>query len=170
MLLKEEKIKEYKNFLPNDIFKTLKDTMMGDNFPWYFNDFTIAPGGSGYQFTHTFLSGTGNGISSDFLSILHPIIDKLKLEKVVRIKANLNPQTSIFNKGTGWHIDTNPPKLDQKTAIYYINTNNGYTQFKWRRKVKSIENRLVIFDATTKLCGFTCTDKKSRVLVNYNYY
>ena len=158
------------NFLSKDEFKLVQRVMMSADFPWYFNDFTIAPGGSGYQFTHTFLSGTGNGISSDFLSILHPIIDKLKLEKVVRIKANLNPQTSIFNKSTGWHIDTNPPKLNQKTAIYYINTNNGYTQFKWRRKVKSIENRLVIFDATTKHCGFTCTDKKSRVLVNFNYY
>jgi hypothetical protein len=27
----------YKDFLPKDVFKKLKDTMMGDYFPWYFN-------------------------------------------------------------------------------------------------------------------------------------
>ena len=156
------------NFLSKDEFKLVQGYLMSADFPWYFNDYTLRPGGSGYQFTHTFLSGY-NYPFSDFLSILDPIIIKLKPEKIIRIKANLNPQTSIFNKSTGWHIDTNPPNPNQKTAIYYINTNNGYTQFKWRRKVKSIENRLVIFDATTKHCGFTCTDKKSRVLINFNY-
>ena len=29
----------YKNFLPKDVFKNLKDSVMGYYFPWYFNDF-----------------------------------------------------------------------------------------------------------------------------------
>ena len=29
----------YKNFLPKDIFKKLKDNMTGEYFPWYFNDY-----------------------------------------------------------------------------------------------------------------------------------
>ena len=32
-------MKIYKNFLSKDVFKKLKDTMMGEYFPWYFNDY-----------------------------------------------------------------------------------------------------------------------------------
>ena len=57
------------NFLSKDEFKRVQGYLMSTDFPWYFNDYTLRPGGSGYQFTHTFLSGTGNGISSDFFSV-----------------------------------------------------------------------------------------------------
>ena len=39
-----------KNFLPKDVFKTLKDSMMGYYFPWYFNDFVNREGEKGDNF------------------------------------------------------------------------------------------------------------------------
>tara|TARA_B100000287_G_C20467580_1_gene715893 strand:- start:209 stop:700 length:492 start_codon:yes stop_codon:yes gene_type:complete len=157
------------NFLSEEYFRPIQSLMMGEDFPWYFNNYTVSPGGSGYQFTHTFLSGTGNGSYSDFSPMLQPIVDKLKVKRLIRIKANLNPQTFIFNRSTGWHVDYPRPLPEHKSAIYYVNTNNGYTQFKWRKKVKSVENRIVIADVTREHSGFTCTDKKSRVIINFNY-
>jgi hypothetical protein len=44
----------YKNFLPKDVFKTLKDNMMGYYFPWYFNDFVNREEEKGDNFQFTF--------------------------------------------------------------------------------------------------------------------
>lgn len=69
-----------------------------------------------------------------------------------------------------WNIskDDNP---DWKTAIFYINTNNGYTKFNIKKKiVKSKANRLVKFPAKIKHTGTTCTDKDERIVLNINYY
>jgi hypothetical protein len=53
--------------------------------------------------------------------------------------------------------------------VYYINTNNGWTEFKKGGKVKSVENRMLIFDSSLEHMGVTCTDQKSRVVINFNY-
>ena len=55
------------------------------------------------------------------------------------------------------------------TAILYINTNNGWTRFKKGARVKSIANRIVIFDSNLEHSGVTCTDEKRRVVMNFNY-
>ena len=55
------------------------------------------------------------------------------------------------------------------TAILYINTNNGYTKFKKGGKVKSVANRMLIFDSQLEHAGVTCTDALRRVVVNFNY-
>ena len=35
--------------------------------------------------------------------------------------------------------------------------------------VKSVANRMVIFPSDLEHAGFSCTDKKVRVLINFNY-
>jgi len=63
------------------------------------------------------------------------------------------------------HVDYN----DVTTAIFYINTNNGWTNFKNGDKVESVENRLVIFDSNLEHEGVTCTDEIRRLVINFNY-
>ena len=41
--------------------------------------------------------------------------------------------------------------------------------FKKGGKVKCIENRLVTFDSNLEHAGVTCTDKKRKVVINFNY-
>ena len=56
------------------------------------------------------------------------------------------------------------------TAIFYINSNNGYTIFKdTKEKVKSVPNRLLKFDTRMKHSGVSSTDEKRRVVINFNY-
>ena len=50
-----------------------------------------------------------------------------------------------------------------------MNTNNGYTEFEDGTVVKSIENRMVVFPANMKHRGTSCTNKKVRVIINFNY-
>ena len=70
----------------------------------------------------------------------------------------------------GFHIDNPISKTSkQKTAILYINTNNGYTKFK-KLKVNSEENKMIIFNSKEEHTGSSCTDQEFRVVINFNYY
>ena len=66
-------------------------------------------------------------------------------------------------------MGTNPWQC--KTAIFYINSNNGYTEFEETgEKVLSVANRVCIFDNGLQHAGVTTTDTINRVVVNVNYY
>ena len=54
------------------------------------------------------------------------------MASLVRIKANLNPVTETLQiHDDAWHNDFD----NMTTAIYYLNTNNGFTKFKNGDKV-----------------------------------
>ena len=168
------------NFLPSYHFKVLQSVMMGPDFEWYYNSQIIDKdkdnstyNSNDYQFIHGFYSSPlispskGKDIKSDSFFLLDLILQKLDVKKLYRIKANLNPRT-LFNVKTGYHVDES--ELDpHKTAVYYINTNNGGTQFKKGKKIKSLANTMVIFDSHLLHAGITCTDDKRRVVINFNY-
>ena len=64
-----------------------------------------------------------------------------------------------------------PEKLKYwSTSIFYVNTNNGYTKFEDGTKVESVANRLLTFPANMKHTGTSCTDEKTRVVINCNFY
>ena len=54
--------------------------------------------------------------------------------------------------------------------IFYLNTNNGYTEFENGEIVKCEENTLVTFDSQIKHRAVSQTDTKQRVVVNINYF
>ena len=56
------------------------------------------------------------------------------------------------------------------TSIFYINTNNGYTKFENGEKVESVANRMVTFSTNLKHTGTSCTDERTRVVINFNYF
>ena len=165
------------NFLPEYQFKQLQSIILGDEFSWYWNDTIVFPYEDGYnpkdyQFTHTIFDRRPpwNGSNSDYYqSLKHTsLFTLLGTNEFHRIKANLNPRT-IFNKSGGWHVDVEGYPQIKNTAVYYLNTCNGYTKFKKGGKVKSVENRIVIFDSSLKHAGYTCTDQKRRVVINFNW-
>ena len=96
---------------------------------------------------------------------LSPTI-RLELSELIKIKANLSFRTTekIIH---GYHVDL---PYECKTAIYYLNTNDGCTMFKDGREVGSVENRLVIFNSQLAHTGTTCTDQKIRSVINFNYF
>ena len=156
------------NFLPKKEFDDLKNTMESAYFPWYFNPFiTDASELSDidlYQFTHRLFVGR-EGPSSEGYQILEPIIQKLNVKAICRIKANLLVKTEKIREHA-FHTDF----FNNRTAIYYINTNNGYTKFADGKKIESIANRLIEFDSNMSHAGSTCTDQKCRIVININYY
>ena len=164
------------NFLPDYQFKQIQSIFLGSLFPWYWNETIVFPYEDGYnskdyQFTHVLFDQRPpwNNTPSNFYPIIRDtVLRSLGINECYRIKMNLNPRT-IFNNSGGWHVDfENEPEI-KNTAVYYLNTCNGYTKFKKGGKVKSVANRMVIFDSKLIHQGYTCTDQKRRVVMNFNW-
>jgi len=155
------------NFLSIPDYDKLQQLLLGLDFPWYLKP-SIANHKQGldqYQFVHTFFN-CSNPTINNFNPILQPLLDKLKANYILRIKANCRPRTSKLVL-SDYHTDMN---LNQQTAIYYLNTNNGYTKFLDDSKtVNSVANRLLTFDGSLKHCGASCTDDNTRIVLNINY-
>ena len=166
------------DFLPDYHFDQIKKIMMGTEistdpsdgiFPWYYISCITRPGDGRFQFTHTFyqIENPTPVLSPNYYSLFNIVQQKLGVKKLRRIKANLNPRT-FFHRKSDWHVDF-PTRPGGKTSILYMNTNNGWTEFKKGGKVKSVANRLVTFDSDLIHQGVTCTDQKIRVVINFNY-
>jgi hypothetical protein len=158
------------NFLEEHSFAKLQDAVLGSWFPWYFNngvsniDETNSQSYD-FQFTHTFF--TANKVTSDWFHLLDKILEKIKPITLLRVKANLltiSEKQEIFD----YHVDI-ADIANGKTAIFYINTNNGFTVFEDGTKISSVANRLLIFDANVLHTGTTCSDQKTRCVINFNY-
>ena len=158
------------NFLPEEYFRPLQQFLMGFDFDWYYNDYVLGRGGAKspgheFQFIHHFYRPF-SGVCSPHFNKLNPCFESLGAKTLVRVKANLGtitetPQTPEM------HTDSD---LNCKTAVFYINTNNGFTSLDGGAIIESRENRVAIFDSSTLHTGTTCTDSKVRVLINFNYF
>tara|TARA_Y100001938_G_C7906122_1_gene337136 strand:- start:43 stop:600 length:558 start_codon:yes stop_codon:yes gene_type:complete len=98
---------------------------------------------------------------------IKPLLKALKTSAIIKSKVNLTTRTPTLIEH-GFHVDH--PFPNAKTAVFYLNTCDGYTLFKNGDKVESIENRVVIFDSDLLHTGTTVTNKSRRVVVNINYY
>ena len=105
-------------------FNKIKNDILKDNFPWYFNHFKVNEGDGQIQFTHVVWR---NGeLNSSFKYLVDIVLLKLKAKKIIRAKFNLTWKTDKILK-SAFHADTS---IKSKTAIIYFNTNNGKTIFK----------------------------------------
>ena len=162
------------NYLSKQQFVDLQTKILGPHFPWYFNEYTLSPEGNyfsedknSYQFTHS-LFNANRGPTGEWFNLVVPILQKLVGSNlIINVKANLNPRDTKHSILGNFHTDVT--YQNAKTAIFYCNTNNGYTEFADGTIVESVANRLVIFDADQMHVGYSCTDEKKRVLLNFNY-
>jgi|DEB0MinimDraft_3_1074331.scaffolds.fasta_scaffold12323_2 hypothetical protein len=166
----ESNLKITDGFLPQEVFNELQNLLMGDYFPWFYND-CISWSKEGYpdndyQFVHVFFNSLEPQYLSSQFQALTPLLDKLKIKDLLKLKANQNPNNNGEQLGY-YHHDVDVP--DSVTSILYLNTNDGYTKFEDGALVKSVANRLVTFDSQLEHVGFGCTQDKRRVLININY-
>ena len=129
------------NLLDKDVVDNIEKTLGGDLFPWYYqNSVATDSDTTNFYFTHQIYF---YGDQSNYFNAIIPILKKLKYKKLIRVKANLYPNINRVIKHPK-HVDFNYPT---KGALYYLNTNNGPT-FVGNKKVESIKNRLLLFDAS----------------------
>ena len=160
------------NFLEQNVFDKLQALILGEEFAWCYCDvIDFIDDEDKFQFFHFFYDKYVP--ISDNIKIINPIIGKIRLVSIIKIKANLLTKTPKIVENA-FHVDMDylsEEKLKQiTTSIFYVNTNNGYTKFEDGTIVESIENRLITFPANVKHTGTSCTDQKTRVVINFNYY
>ena len=159
-------IKIIDNFLPEEEFLNIKNFLEGSNFPWSFNNSKVHDYDGKFQFTHTFFKYK-KGKNSDWLNLWNNFMNKIEAKECYRIKANMTLKTPS-HEVTGWHKDNADPAL--KTSIFYINTNNGYTEFENGVRIESVSNRICVFDSKLIHRGVSHTlPDNYRIVVNFNY-
>ena len=167
------KIEVVDNFLSDyhaDTFvKVLDGIRVGKGcFPWYFNNGLNGVSKIGnYYFNHQLI--TDHKVDSDWLPIFEPLISSIgiSLDNVWRLKVNLYPRTQLRVHHQS-HTDYQPDS-GLKTCLYYVNTNNGVTIFDGKKTVKSVKNRIALFDGSNKHHSTTPTDCNYRSTINIDY-
>ena len=168
--MSERDIEVIDNFLKQEEFQFIQQFFYSDNLTWFWNETIAGENDSlnNFQFTHTFFRTRNPYLENNFSPFGHylkAIFLRLAPMYTLRVKANLRPRTSFPHK-SNWHTDISVKSL---TAIFYIDTNNGYTEFKSGEIINTVENRIVIFDSNLEHRGVSCTDQKRRTVLNINY-
>jgi len=167
-----ENIKIEDNFLKQEDFDKIQEVIEKSTFfPWFLHDEIDSKDDvDKFQFIHLLWH---RHQPSDAIQHIEPIITKLDPVSLFRIKANLLTRTHDIVVNT-FHVDIgslSEEKLRQwTTSIFYVNTNNGYTKFEDGTKVESVANRMLSFPANIKHTGTSCTDEKTRIIINFNYF
>ena len=159
-----------KNFLEKKSFEDLQNLITESEFAW-FQRKTMVKGTSnnlGY-FTHSFYNNHKINCDTYFKYII-PILDKLNSKAVIEVRANLTPSVFFKNKNSDFHTDND---FNCKTAILYLNTCDGGTEFKIDNEIKFIkseENKIVVFDSNIEHSGVTSKNANFRYIINFNYF
>ena len=122
-----------------------------------------------WNLSHTFYI---KGHTSPSIGIIKPLIDKIDLLGLYRIKANLTIKHPTEQYVMPFHVDREPPpkNVTMFTSIFYMNTNNGFTELEDGTRIDAVENRLLTFPADTYHAGSYCTDEFARIVINLNYF
>jgi hypothetical protein len=157
------------NFLSPNEFEYIKNIILDFDdcqFPWYYQP-TVShiDSDDGHYFTHSFFSLDRNQ-KSNYFQILYPILNKIKINQLIRAKANLFLKESDNLIIHDSHIDY---PYEHSGCIFYLNTNDGYTILSDGTKIESIENRILFFNPYLHHSSTTCTNSKFRSNINFNY-
>ena len=158
------------NYLETGYFNFLRNTIFDTNFPWYLGFEGVIrkndPHFQGKVMVHNFYNfhrPTGHLHSNpDFFD---PLLEKLKPNSLIRVKANLYFKTEKIQEFR-FHKDFPFP---HKGAILCLNSNNGYTILNDGTKIDSVENRMILFNSSIDHAGSSCSDEGARVNININY-
>jgi hypothetical protein len=162
---------EYKvidNFLPKENFLIIKETMLSNNFPWYYypDVSTRNQVSKGMLFYMNHLLYKNEQSTNFFHIIKNNLLKFMDIKAILRVKANFYPNQNI-KKLNEPHIDY---PFSHKGALFSVNTCNGGTLLKDGTKIDSVENRILFFDPSLYHDVDYCTDQKIRVNININYF
>jgi len=162
------------NALEEADFIKLKTLMTSTAVNWKYIEKIQTPewqSKEGY-FLHTFFNDFAT--QSPHFGAIAPILRILKPQALIKIKANLytrwknDSQTPTFH---GWHKDKPYP---HQSAIFYINTNDGFTVLdngtKEGIKIASVANRLLIFEGHKNHSSTDCTDQMVRMNIAFSFF
>lgn len=153
------------NFLKKEDSDLIENILTSNYFPWYYNPEVIRDG-KGFMFYHNF-SENSKINSNFFYKLLIPIFNNFKNEINIIYRARVNCHTQQNkNINYGLHVDHN---FDHKVLLYYVNTNNGYTNLENKVKIPCLKNKIVLMDGNINHEVVSQTDTKLRIAINITY-
>ena len=166
------KYKVIDNFLDDKYFDSLvtlftdKTKKGNTKMPWFFQS-SISNTGvvEDNLFYMTHMLYNVNMPMSPLYEKIIPLLKKLEAKCLIRIKANLFPNTHTLHEHP-MHIDYN---FSHSGALFSLNTCDGYTKLKDGTKIDSVANRVLLFDAGEEHCSTTTTNVAARFNININY-
>ena len=163
-VLAEEELRKLQNVM------LLDSTQNNRTIPWHISNMyeskydIMCEEKEAFFWIHTFHDR--QRVESKYFDILFPLLDKINPKALVRIRANCNTITDRIIEH-GYHTDV-PSGANCITSIFYLNTNNGYTEFENKTKVQSKENTLILFAGHLAHRSINQTDKNIRINLNIN--
>ena len=160
------------NFLDEKYFDELvtlitdKEKKGNKIMPWFFNSsvsYDDAVEDNFFYMHHTFYDD--NKPTSSYYEYLVPVLEKLEVKCLMRIKANLYPNTEILHEHP-MHVDAD---FSHSAALLSLNTCDGYTKLKDGTKINSVANRILLLDPSEEHCSTTTTNVPARFNININY-
>ena len=156
------------NFL-DDIDLVRLDELINDPyFAWYLQKEQVPGANDGYLLSHIIYHF--NEPKSDFYDpVINIFENKLGYVSLCRIIVNLllrqeNPSRSAF------HVDYGYKNKNMTSAIFYLNTNNGSTEFKDGDIIDCVRNRLIMFPTNISHRAIGQTDNIKRIVLNFNFF
>tara|TARA_Y100000310_G_scaffold152579_1_gene152069 strand:+ start:1949 stop:2545 length:597 start_codon:yes stop_codon:yes gene_type:complete len=156
------------NFLDEKSLKQVENAFDDFHFMWFLRKEQIAGQKDGFYFAHklfTFLEPLPQ-VSMFYKQIISPFRQKIKWISLINATCNLltvrpTPLLSAFHQD--W-----PDHPAVTTSIFYVNTNNGYTEMEDGTKIHSIKNRFAELGYKSHR-AVGQTDIGTRIVINLNY-
>jgi len=161
--------KIFKGILDKEEFEKINNFFTNINTAWYYQPKMITSSKNDDRgfFSHALFHN--NRVTSDCYNLILPLIEKLNAGPLINIRANLNLKldNQYFSE---FHNDYTYDEA--LTAIYYLNKNNGYTEFedKDKTKIYSEPNKIAVFNCNLKHRMVSQTDENTRLVININYF
>ena len=158
-------IKVTKDFLSKNEFDNIFQLISSSDFSWFYQKEQNPNAKDGFFFSHKLYDN--DAINSDhFNRIMNSLKMRIKYTSLIRAQVNLltrtdKPRRSIMHRDFNNDITT--------TGLFYLNDNNGYTEFESGEKIKSISNMYVEFPVKLKHRAVSQTDMDCRAVLNLNY-
>ncbi len=162
------------NFLPEEEFSKLSNTILDEGFP--FGIYRKVTGNEintdslpfwYYYGIHVIY--TNNAPKSKWINCFDNTLSYMNDQGLclglTRVKVNFYPYTETVYEHDQ-HIDYEYPMYG---AVLSLNTCNGFTRLSDGTRVDSVANRLLIFDSSKKHNSSTTSNARGRYNINFNY-
>jgi len=154
------------NLIDPVLFSSIRDTLTGDTFFWFYNDFVNYRPCEGYKFTNEIIkdSSLTQSFFINYLYMVKPVLKKIPHKKLHSVRFNLFTKTLKPQKYL-----INHHKENSKVAILFANNTDGGIEID-NIFIKSTENKLVFFDSNEEYKIVTPTDNKifTYAVINYD--
>ena len=153
------------NFIDSVLFSSIRDTLTGNTFFWFYNDFVNYGPCDGYKFTNEIIkdSNLNNYYFLNYLNMIKPVLEKIPHKKLHSVRFNLFLKTIKPEKHT-----INNHKKNTKVSILFANNTDGGIEID-NAFIKSTENQLISFDSNIEYKVVTPTDLKTFTYAIINY-